>query len=78
MYKWPEQWKLELVTVILKSAQEASFEECRNLSCTPLFSKIMETYMMDCINKEVNINYQQYGGVKGCGTENLLLEAWKS
>lgn len=63
-YHWPEQWKLETVTVIPKGSAASSYEECRNLSCTPLFSKICELYMMDRINSEVRIDPKQYGGVK--------------
>ena len=43
-YHWPTQWKVETVTVIPKGSTATSYEECRNLSCTPLFSKICESY----------------------------------
>ena len=75
-YHWPSQWKLETVTVIPKNNAAASYEECRNLSCTPLFSKICETYMMERINSEVKIDPKQYGGLKECGVEHLLTQSW--
>ena len=75
-YHWPQQWKLETVTVIPKGKLAGSYKECRNLSCTPLFSIICEGYMMERINSEVNIDCKQYGGVKACGTEHFLMQSW--
>ena len=77
-YHWPSQWKLETVTVIPKNNAATSYEECRNLSCTPLFSKILETYMMERISSEVKIDPKQYGGIKGCGTEHFLIQSWNN
>ena len=75
-YHWPIQWKLETVTIIPKNSNASSYAECRNLSCTPLFSKVCESYMMDRITSEVRIDTEQYGGVKKCGVEHLLLKSW--
>ena len=75
-YNWPRQWKMETVTVIPKTPNAETYEDCRNLSCTPLFSKVLEAFMMDRINSEVKIDPKQYGGLKGCGPEHLLLQAW--
>ena len=74
--EWPSQWKVETVTVIPKGKDAQSFDECRNLSCTPLFSKILEAYMMDYIVKETGIDKLQYGGLKGTGTEHFLIDSW--
>lgn len=46
---WPSQWKLESVTIIPKTNYSSTPGECRNISCTPLFSKILESYMMERI-----------------------------
>ena len=75
-YHWPDQWKLETVTVIPKGRDASSYGECRNLSCTPLFSKICESFLMDRILKEVKVDNSQYGGIKKCGPEHLLLQSW--
>ena len=74
-YAWPTQWKIETVTVIPKGQNANSYEECRNLLCTPLFSKICESYLMDRINSEVRVDLSQFGGTKKCGTEHLLLQS---
>ena len=76
--EWPRQWKEEIVTVIPKTGNASSYEECRNISCTPLFSKIMESFMLDKINGEVARDPLQYGGVKKSGAEHMLLQAWDS
>ena len=73
---WPAAWKRETVTVFPKTQSASSFEECRNLSCTPLFSKVMESFLMDMIRSEVKVDESQYGGIKKCGTEHFLLQAW--
>ena len=76
--KWPKAWKMETITVIPKSTTADTFGECRNLSCTPLFSKVMESFLMDRINAEVKIDYSQYSGAKKCGTDHFLTQAWNN
>ena len=76
MKKWPNKRKKETMTIIPKSTTASSYGECRNCSCTPLFSKVMELFLMDKINSEVKIDLSQYGGVKKCGTEHFLTQAW--
>lgn len=73
---WPAQGKVEAVTTIPKKSNASTPGECRNISCTPLFSKVLESFMMDRINEEVKIDLKQYGGVKKCGVEQLLIQAW--
>ena len=75
---WPAQWQEEIVTVIPKSRNASTYGECRNLSCTPLFSKAMESFMMEKINGEVGKDPLQYGGLKGSGTEHMLVQAWNN
>ena len=69
---WPLQWKLESVTIIPKTNNAST----RNISCTPLFSKILESFMMERILSEVKLDEKQIGGVKKCGAEHLLIQAW--
>ena len=38
---WPEAWKTEHLTIIPKVSNPASLSECRNISCTSIFSKIL-------------------------------------
>ena len=38
--KWPKVWASEEVTVIPKSSFPTSVDQCRNLSCTSIFSKL--------------------------------------
>ena len=50
--------------------------ELRNLSCTPLFSKVLETFVLSKLKDEVKLSNNQYGGVKGCSTDHFLLHTW--
>ena len=74
--RWPAKWKMETTTIIPKSSTANNYDKCRNLACTPLFSKVMESFLMDRINAEVKIDGSQYGGIKRCGTEHFLTQAW--
>ena len=75
-YDWPQQWKKETVTVIPKGQTPQDFSDYRNLSCTALFSKVLEAIVLEKINTEVNVDRVQFGGTKRCGIEHLLIEAW--
>ena len=39
---WPTKWKTEHLTVIPKNPNPADLSECRNISCTSVFLKILE------------------------------------
>lgn len=41
--RWPIQWKTEFVTVIPKGPSPTEPGQCRNISCTNFFSKILGT-----------------------------------
>ena len=71
---WPSKWKSEEVTVIPKKPQPESFDECRNISCTSIFSKLAESYMIQEIRSETELSTNQYGGSKGSGTTHLLCD----
>ena len=40
--EWPENWKTEYLTIIPKNPKPANLAECRNISCTLSFSKLLE------------------------------------
>ena len=70
---WPVSWKREYVTVIPKKGMPESFADLRNISCTPLLSKIFEGYMLGKLKEETAIKANQYGGVKGCSTTHMVV-----
>ena len=71
-----EVWRKETQTVIPKCNNSASFNELRNLSCTNLFSKLMEVFLLKRLSREVNTNRNQYGGIKGSGTNHFLINTY--
>ena len=73
---WPVIWKQEFVTTIPKKTLPESVNDLRNISCTMLPSKIMESYILNWIQTEVKVKDNQYGGVKGCSTAHLLVGVW--
>ena len=77
-HRWPLQWKIEYTTVIPKTNSPTSLAECRNLSCTPLFSKVLEKIMVDQIAEELSLDRIQYGGIRGSGTEHFLMDTWEN
>ena len=42
-----------------------------------LRSKIYESYVLDWMKLEVSLRSNQYGGVKGLGTDHLLVNLWQ-
>ena len=74
--EWPECWKLEKVTVIPKNSSPGSLNELRNLSCTPLYSKLLESFVLEELKREVKLSESQFGGVKGSGVDYFLIESW--
>ena len=71
---WPEIWKIEEVTIIPKTSHPTTLDETRNISCTSIFSKLAEEFMLQELQKDVRLSECQFGGRKGCGTEHLLAE----
>ena len=74
---WPACWKKEFVTVTPKTAAPASLGDLRNISCTLLASKIYESYVLDWLKSEVKLRTNQYGGVRGLGTDHVLVQMWQ-
>ena len=73
---WPEVWKTESVLVIPKTARPENLNEVRNISCTPVLSKVMEFFVLERLKEEIGPRPNQYGGITGCGTTHYLLQAW--
>ena len=74
--RWPKIWKTEVVTVIPKNKSPSTLGETRNISCTPLFSKILEHFVLLRVRSEVVIRNNQYGSTAGVGTNHYLAQAW--
>ena len=75
---WPAIWKSETVTVIPKNTAPSSLAEVRNLSCTPLYSKVLESFVLQRLKDEVKLSDRQYGGIKGSSTDHFLLDTWNN
>ena len=77
-YVWPRCWKKEFVTIIPKKSSPQELGDLRNISCTMLSSKIFESYVLDWIKTEVKLRDNQYSGVKGVGTDHVLVQMWQT
>ena len=69
---------METVSVIPKNPAPANLAELRNLSCTPLFSKVLESFIFDRLKDKIKLSNKQYGGVKGVSTEHFLIDSWNT
>ena len=74
--EWPDLWKMETVYVIPKNSAPASLGELRNLSCTPLVSKVLESFVLSRLQSEIKLSSKQYGGIKNCSTDHFLVDTW--
>ena len=77
-YVWPIRWKKEYVTVIPKKTLPSSFADLRNISCTALFSKVFESFVLQYASEEITIKNNQFGGAKGCSTSHMLIDIWQN
>ena len=76
--EWPSRWKTEHLTVIPKNPNPSDLSECRNISCTSIFSKILEGVVLIQLRQELAPDSHQYGGVPKCGVEHLLVDLWEN
>ena len=76
-HEWPDVWKVEYVTPIPKKNSPQTVNDLRNISCTQLFSKIYESFVLEWLTSQVKLRRNQYGGVKGRGTEHFLVNLWQ-
>ena len=74
---WPKDWKTEYVTPTPKTNLPSSPSDLRNISCTKLFSKVYESFILPQLTTQAKLRTNQYGGVKGMGTEHFLIEFWQ-
>ena len=74
---WPLLWKQEFVTPIPKKSLPTSLNDLRNISCTALFSKVYESFVLGWIGEQVGMRANQMGGMKGAGTEHYLVELYQ-
>ena len=74
---WPDTWKVEYVTIIPKVSVPEGFGDLRNISCTLLVSKILESYVLEWAVEEVTVKTNQYGGVRGCSGTHMIMKVWQ-
>ena len=73
----PKSWKTEYVTPIPKGRFPTSMNDLRNISCTKLFSKVYESFILPHLTGQASLRKNQYGGVRGLGTEHFLVNFWQ-
>ena len=66
------------MSIIPKTSAPTEKSQLRNLSCTPLFSKLLETFILEQLKKETKLSNDQYGGMKGIGADHFLIGTWQS
>ena len=71
---WPSAWKEETTVVIPKVPVPGSLAECRNISCTPFLSKVLESILLEDLRRELTPDPTQYGGLKNCSVNHLLVD----
>ena len=74
--RWPLKWKEKHLTIIPKCPKPNDLSECRNISCTPLMSKVLEGVVLEKLRGELTLDPEQFGGIKGCGAEHMIVEIW--
>ena len=75
--EWPALWKMETVTVIPKNSAPSTLSELRNLSCTPLFSKVLEYFVLENLKSKIKLSESQFRGIKGLSTDHFLVSSWQ-
>ena len=75
--RWPATWKTEYLTIIPKKPNPTDLSECRNISCTSAFSKILEGQVLEKLRGELAPDHNQYGGRPRCGAEHMLIDLWE-
>ena len=73
-YVWPVDWKVEYVTAIPKKKMPESYADLRNISCTKLFSKVFESFLLQFASEEISLKKNQFSGVKGCSTAHMVVD----
>ena len=71
---WPAAWKTETTVVIPKINNPESLADCRNLSCTPFLSKVLESILLEDMRAEIPEDLVQYGGIKASSVDHLMVD----
>ena len=73
---WPNHWKKEYITPIGKVPEPETEDDLRPISLTPFFSKVTEHFVIMWLLEyiENQIDFRQYGGVKGNSITHYLIE----
>ena len=74
---WPSKWKTEHLTVIPKNPNPSDLSECRNISCTSIFSKVLEGEVQAQLRRELIPDPNQYGGIPKSSVEHMLVNLWE-
>ena len=74
---WPSRWKSETTVVIPKSQNPETLAGCRNISCTPFLSKVLESFLLDDLRGAIPPDPTQYGGIGGCSVNHLLVDMFE-
>lgn len=74
---WPSKWKTEHLTVIPKNPNPSDLSECRNISCTSIFSKVLEGEVQAQLRRELTPDPNQYGRITKCSVKHMLVNLWK-
>ena len=76
---YPKTWKKEYVTPVPKGKPGQALKvlkDVRKIASTSDYSKIFEHFLLELILENIShkLNWRQYGGKKGIGTEHLMVE----
>ena len=74
--EWPALWATETVHLIPKTSNPDGLKQLRNISCTPLFSKVLEGFILSSLKASTKLSTNQFGGIKGSSVEHFLVETW--
>ena len=74
--RWPAPWRTETQTPLPKKTKPVSYDDLRNVSCTNYLSKVMESYVLEKLQDEVTLKFNQFGGIKRTGTNHFLVETY--
>ena len=72
--RWPARWKTEHLTIIPKVPNPESLAECPNISCTSIYSKVLEGVVLRKLREELVPDPGQYKGQPKCGAEHMLVD----
>ena len=75
---WPSSWKTETTVVIPKVPTPESLADCRNISCTPFLSKVLEGILLDDLRSEIPADMMQYGGVRNSSVDHMLVDLFET